>query len=100
MGLQRTRQQNHTIESIRDAMTDLREAYSNAGAREMVSLLFHEKDMSVSRYVICFSLTSCEFDQQSQECGHFILCRIRGRPCAPAESPLASAEAILGCWCE
>jgi hypothetical protein len=77
MGLQRTRQQNHTIESIRDAMTDLREAYPNAGAREMVSLLFHEKDMSVSRYVICFSLTGCEFDQQSQECGHFILCRCR-----------------------
>ncbi|KAG2146989.1 hypothetical protein BD769DRAFT_1660167 [Suillus cothurnatus] len=33
-------------------MTDLREAYPNAGAREMVSLLFHEKDMSVSRNVV------------------------------------------------
>jgi hypothetical protein len=54
MGLQRTRQQNHSIESIRDTMVDLREAYPNAGAREMVSLLFHEKDMSVSRYLICF----------------------------------------------
>ncbi|KAG2080493.1 hypothetical protein BD769DRAFT_1684951 [Suillus cothurnatus] len=52
MGLQRTRQQNHTIESIHDAMTDLREAYPNAGAREMVSLLFHEKNMSVSRNVV------------------------------------------------
>ncbi|KAG2738001.1 hypothetical protein P692DRAFT_201874334 [Suillus brevipes Sb2] len=52
MGLQRTRQQNHSIESIRDTMVDLREAYPNAGAREMVSLLFHEKDMSVSRNVV------------------------------------------------
>ncbi|KAG1890318.1 hypothetical protein F4604DRAFT_1914865 [Suillus subluteus] len=32
MGLQRTRQQDHTIESIRDAMVELREAYPNAGA--------------------------------------------------------------------
>ncbi|KAG1864858.1 hypothetical protein F4604DRAFT_1586308, partial [Suillus subluteus] len=52
MGLQRTRQQNHSIETIRDAMVDLREAYPNAGAQEMVSLLFHEKDMSVSRNVV------------------------------------------------
>lgn len=64
MGLQRTRQQNHSIESIRDTMVDLREAYPNAGAREMVSLLFHEKDMSVSRYLICFLLTCSEFDQK------------------------------------
>ncbi|KAG1738721.1 hypothetical protein EDB19DRAFT_1909123 [Suillus lakei] len=49
MGLQHTRQQNHSIESIHDTMVDLREAYPNAGVREMVSLLFHEKDMSVSR---------------------------------------------------
>jgi hypothetical protein len=49
MGLLRTRQQSHTVESIRDAMIDLREMYPNAGAREMVSLLFHEQAMSVSR---------------------------------------------------
>ncbi|KAG1851898.1 hypothetical protein F4604DRAFT_1933836 [Suillus subluteus] len=52
MGLQRTWQQNHSIKTIRDAMVDLREAYPNAGAWEMVSLLFHEKDMSVSRNVV------------------------------------------------
>jgi hypothetical protein len=31
MGLQHTWQQNHSIESIHDAMVDLREAYPNAG---------------------------------------------------------------------
>jgi hypothetical protein len=52
MGLVRTRQQGHTIESIRDAMVDLRQIYPNAGNREVVSLLFHEKNMSVSRLYI------------------------------------------------
>ncbi|KAJ8584139.1 hypothetical protein M405DRAFT_915675 [Rhizopogon salebrosus TDB-379] len=52
MGLVRTRQQGHTIESIRDAMVDLRQIYPNAGNREVVSLLFHEKNMSVSRFVV------------------------------------------------
>ncbi|KAG1890172.1 hypothetical protein F4604DRAFT_1876780 [Suillus subluteus] len=52
MGLQRTRQQNHSIKTICDAMVDLCEAFPNAGAREMVSLLFHEKDMSVSRNMV------------------------------------------------
>ncbi|KAG2743521.1 hypothetical protein P692DRAFT_20878373 [Suillus brevipes Sb2] len=52
MGLQRTRQQGHTIESIHEAMLDLRQIYPNAGAREMISLLFHEKGMSVARTVI------------------------------------------------
>ncbi|KAG2156878.1 uncharacterized protein EDB93DRAFT_1247067 [Suillus bovinus] len=52
MGLQRTQQQNHSIESIRDTMVDLHEVYPNTGVREMVSLLFHEKDMSVSRNVV------------------------------------------------
>lgn len=56
MGLLRTRQQSHTIESIREAMIELRKAYPNAGAREMVILLFHEKEMSVSRYLICLTL--------------------------------------------
>ncbi|KAG1732296.1 hypothetical protein EDB19DRAFT_2005534 [Suillus lakei] len=50
MGLHRTRQQAHTVESIRNAMIELRAIYPNAGAREMASLLFHEKDMSVARF--------------------------------------------------
>jgi hypothetical protein len=54
MGLRRTRQQGHTIESIHEAMLDLRQIYPNAGAREMISLLFHEKGMSVARYVLIF----------------------------------------------
>ncbi|KAG1786733.1 uncharacterized protein HD556DRAFT_1449391 [Suillus plorans] len=60
MGLQHTRQQDHTIESIRDAMVELREAYPNAGAQEMVSLLFHEKDMSVSRNIVISYFTAYE----------------------------------------
>jgi hypothetical protein len=59
MGLRRTHQQGHTIESIREAMLDLRQFYPNAGAREMISLLFHEKGMSVARY-ICFVF--CHFN--------------------------------------
>jgi len=50
MGLLRTRQQGHTVESIHQAMIELRERFPLAGAREMSSLLFHERDMSVSRY--------------------------------------------------
>jgi len=49
MGLLRTRQQSHSIETIRDAMVNLRIMYPKAGAREMVSLLFHERGMSVAR---------------------------------------------------
>jgi hypothetical protein len=49
MGLRRTRQQNHNVETIRNAMTNLRPMYPNAGAREVVSLLFHEWNMSVPR---------------------------------------------------
>ncbi|KAG1721252.1 hypothetical protein EDB19DRAFT_1646599 [Suillus lakei] len=52
MGLLRTRQQGHSIESIRDAMIDLRHMYPKAGIREVISLLFHERDMSVSRFVV------------------------------------------------
>ncbi|KAG1729360.1 hypothetical protein EDD22DRAFT_982663 [Suillus occidentalis] len=52
MGLQRTRQQGHSVESIREAMLDLRPIYPNAGAREMISLLFHEKGMCVARTVV------------------------------------------------
>jgi hypothetical protein len=49
MGLERTRKQGHTVETIRDAMLALRDTYPNAGAREMVSLLYHEREMSVAR---------------------------------------------------
>jgi len=49
MGLQWTRQQGHSIESICDAMIDLRQMYPKAGIREVISLLFHERDISVSR---------------------------------------------------
>lgn len=52
MGLIRTRQQGHTVESIREVMIELREISSNAGVREMISLLHHERNMSVSRSVI------------------------------------------------
>lgn len=49
MGLQRTRQQGHTIESIHDTMINIRQMYPKAGIREVISLLFHEKSMSISR---------------------------------------------------
>ncbi|KAG1801180.1 hypothetical protein EV424DRAFT_1351975 [Suillus variegatus] len=62
MGLLRTRQQNHTIESIREAMIELRKAYPNAGAREMVILLFHEKEMSVSRNLVISYCAAYEAD--------------------------------------
>ncbi|KAG1832673.1 hypothetical protein EV424DRAFT_1342207 [Suillus variegatus] len=52
MGLLRTRQQGHTVESIRDAMLELRKMYPKAGMREIISLLHHEEGMSVSRSVI------------------------------------------------
>lgn len=53
MGLTRTRQQGHTIETIREAMIELHQMYPNAGAREVIGLLFHEKNMSVSRSAFC-----------------------------------------------
>jgi hypothetical protein len=49
MGLRRTRQQGHTVETVCDTLADLRKTYPNAGAREMVNLLFHERNMSVAR---------------------------------------------------
>ncbi|KAG1798669.1 uncharacterized protein HD556DRAFT_1440373 [Suillus plorans] len=52
MGLKRARQQGHSVETIRDAMLDLRRIYPNSGSREMISLLFHERGMAVSRRVI------------------------------------------------
>jgi hypothetical protein len=49
MGLRRTRQQGHMVETVRDTLADLHETYPNAGACEMVNLLFHERNMSVAR---------------------------------------------------
>ena len=58
MGLERTRSQNHDLETIQIPMIELRKKYPMAGAREMTSLLFHEKGMSVSRSVQHSSLHS------------------------------------------
>ncbi|KAG1847850.1 hypothetical protein DFJ58DRAFT_730028 [Suillus subalutaceus] len=62
MGLLRTRKQNHSIDSIREAMIELRQAYPNAGAREMVILLFHEKEMNVSRNLVISYCAAYEAD--------------------------------------
>ncbi|KAG1796073.1 uncharacterized protein HD556DRAFT_1234916, partial [Suillus plorans] len=62
MGLLRTHQQRHTVESIREAMIELRETYPNAGAREMVNLLFHEHAMSVSRNIVIAYFSKYEVD--------------------------------------
>ncbi|KAG1894209.1 uncharacterized protein F5891DRAFT_1195476 [Suillus fuscotomentosus] len=62
MGLLHTWQQSHTVESIGDAMIDLQEIYPNAGAQEMVSLLFHERAMSVSRNIVMAYFTKYEVD--------------------------------------
>lgn len=47
----RTRKQNHTVETVRPIMLYLRPQFPKAGIREVISLLFHEWDMSVSRFV-------------------------------------------------
>ena len=49
MGLYRTRQQGLSVADIRTHVQTLREKYPQAGIREMISLLFHEKGLSVSR---------------------------------------------------
>ncbi|KAG2359559.1 hypothetical protein BDR07DRAFT_1452328 [Suillus spraguei] len=67
MGLLRTRQQSHTIESIREAMIELRKAYPNAGAQEMVILLFHKKEMSVSRNLVIAYCAIYEADLVHQQ---------------------------------
>ncbi|KAI6013845.1 hypothetical protein EDC04DRAFT_2609165 [Pisolithus marmoratus] len=52
LGLLHTCQQGHTAESIQDAMVELQVIYPNAGAHEMISLLYHKRSMSVSRNVV------------------------------------------------
>jgi len=60
MGLWRTHQQNHDVETICNAMTNLCPMYPNAGVREVVSLLFHEWNMSVPRWsFILFTYPCC-----------------------------------------
>lgn len=49
MQLFSTRDQDHTLDSIQPAMIEMRERYPKAGAREMTSILFHEKGMRVPR---------------------------------------------------
>ncbi|KAG0706907.1 hypothetical protein DFH29DRAFT_791726, partial [Suillus ampliporus] len=52
MGLERSRRQGHTIETIREAVMELRQMFPHAGTREMIGLLFHEKHMSVAKSVM------------------------------------------------
>lgn len=49
MGLERPRRQKHTLESILEAVQGLRKLFPLGGAREMMSLLFHEFEMCVPR---------------------------------------------------
>ncbi|KAG9308115.1 hypothetical protein JVU11DRAFT_12515 [Chiua virens] len=73
LGLTRTRQQGHTSASIKEVMIELWRMYPNAGLREMVSLLFHEHGLSVSRYVsisqqlVRCQITSCFYRRVVQE---------------------------------
>ncbi|KIK74605.1 hypothetical protein PAXRUDRAFT_121905, partial [Paxillus rubicundulus Ve08.2h10] len=70
MGLKRTRQQGHTIETVQDALTELRVTYPNAGACEMVNLLFHERNMSIARSVVTtyFAIYEPELVRQCKAC--------------------------------
>ncbi|KAI6017881.1 hypothetical protein EDC04DRAFT_2870054 [Pisolithus marmoratus] len=52
LGFLGTHQQGHMPESIQKVMVELQQIYPNAGTCEMISLLFHEKQMSVTRSVI------------------------------------------------
>ncbi|KIK92392.1 hypothetical protein PAXRUDRAFT_147444 [Paxillus rubicundulus Ve08.2h10] len=53
LGLCHTCQQAHTPESICAAMIELWAMYLKVGACEMVSLLFHKRNLSVARCVVC-----------------------------------------------
>lgn len=52
MGLEGTYAQTHTTESIKPAVEELRAMFPKAGVVEMRNLLFHERDMAVSRYCV------------------------------------------------
>jgi len=51
LGLTHTWEQGYTVDSIRESMVKLWTIYLNAGAQEMVSLLFYEHGLSFSRYI-------------------------------------------------
>ncbi|KAG1906482.1 uncharacterized protein F5891DRAFT_928205, partial [Suillus fuscotomentosus] len=55
-----THQQGHIIESICDAMINISQMYPKAGIQEVISLLCHEKSMSVSRTVVSSYFTIFE----------------------------------------
>ena len=56
LGLLKAKQQDHSLESIHEAMKAVRVRFPNAGAQEFVSHLFAEHAMCVSRYdpLSCF----------------------------------------------
>ncbi|KDQ50823.1 hypothetical protein JAAARDRAFT_62969 [Jaapia argillacea MUCL 33604] len=62
MGLLGTHQQGHTMQTIGPAMVRLRRIYPKAGAREMISLLFHEEQMQVPRSVVTTYFAIIELD--------------------------------------
>ncbi|KAL4064534.1 hypothetical protein J3A83DRAFT_4361015 [Scleroderma citrinum] len=53
LGLCHTHQQGHIIDSIHSAMAELQSMYLEARIHEMISLIFHEHNMSVSQRVMC-----------------------------------------------
>ncbi|KAG1891711.1 uncharacterized protein F5891DRAFT_1131539 [Suillus fuscotomentosus] len=61
---------HHTVKTIHDAMLNLRATYLNAGAREMVSLLYHEREMNVARRVVTeyFALYEPKLVHQRKAC--------------------------------
>ncbi|KIK94040.1 hypothetical protein PAXRUDRAFT_143761 [Paxillus rubicundulus Ve08.2h10] len=71
LGLHCTHQQKHTLESIFEAIVKLQAMYPKAGAHEMISLLFHERDMAVSSHHIQQYFATCE-PELVQQCkaGH------------------------------
>ncbi|KAG1772923.1 hypothetical protein EV702DRAFT_1245552 [Suillus placidus] len=76
MGLKHARQQGHSVETIHDAMVDLRQIYPHAGSRKMISLLFHEREMAVPRSVMKSYFATYEPDLVCQ-CKARHLCRKR-----------------------
>ncbi|KAJ7841523.1 hypothetical protein B0H14DRAFT_3140219 [Mycena olivaceomarginata] len=69
LGLFWTRKQDPDVTTIRQAMIRLRDQYPKAGAREIVSLLFHEENMSVSRNVVTkyFSIDEPELVKERRQ---------------------------------
>ncbi|KAJ7601591.1 hypothetical protein B0H17DRAFT_1155239 [Mycena rosella] len=69
LGLFGSRKDGHDVESIRPAMLRLRQQYPKAGAREIVSLLFHEENMNVSRNLVTeyFAMYEPEFVKERRK---------------------------------